>query len=74
MLLGSENFTQYFPDKFKHNTVMLPQVLNVDSLHIMLSKKTVSQETIYLLNEAITEELVAGRYPPKAAFRHTLNR
>ena len=57
LILGSENFEQYFEEQYKDKTVRLPIVLHRDTLHMMYSKKTVPLDMVKKINEIITEEL-----------------
>jgi len=57
LFLGSENFVQNFQPEYSDKTVMLPQIVHRDTLHLMYSKKTVPLKTVKLIDVAIKEQL-----------------
>ena len=57
LILGSEYFEEYFADAYRDKTVRLPLIVHRDKLHFMYSKKTVPEETVKQIDEAIKAEL-----------------
>lgn len=55
LLLGADNFEQFFLPEEKEQLATLPLILNKDYLRLMYSKVTVPMETVKLIDKAILE-------------------
>jgi len=71
LMLGSEHFHQNFQPEYRDKTVMPPQIVHRDTLHLMYSKKTISLKTVALIDKAIEKQLalekLASSSSPKSS-------